>query len=92
MGGTYRGCMDSIALANAYEHVYLDINGSLYSQIWIEELIKLAPLKKFIFSTDQVFNDPRIIVGRVLLCDLEDEVKKAILCDNFEAAIGRTLL
>ena len=92
MGGTYRGCMDSIALANEYKNVYLDINGSLYSQIWIEELVKLAPLNKFIFSTDQVFNDPRIIVGRVLLSDLKDEEKKAILCDNFETVMGRQLV
>jgi len=75
-----------------YKNVYLDINGSLYSQIWIEELAKLAPQEKLVFSTDQVFNDPRIVVGRVLLSDLDDALKRRILCENFEAAIGRTLL
>lgn len=92
MGGTYRGCMDSIALAEQYENVYLDINGSIYSQIWIEELAKMAPAEKLIFSTDQMFNDPRIVVGRVLLSDLSDALKRKILCENFEAAIGRKLL
>lgn len=92
MGGTYRGCMDSIELANKYDNVYLDINGSLYSQIWLEELVKLAPLDRFIFSTDQTFNDPRILIGRVLLSDLTDEQKQMILCDNFEAVIGRKLI
>jgi predicted TIM-barrel fold metal-dependent hydrolase len=92
MGGTYRGCLDSIALAKQYENVYLDINGSLYSQIWIEELAKMAPVEKLIFSTDQAFNDPRIIVGRVLLSELDDNIKKKILCGNFEAAVGRTLI
>jgi len=92
MGGTYRGCMDSVALAKQYENVYLDINGSLYSQIWLEELAKIAPQDKLIFSTDQAFNDPRIIVGRVLLSDLDDALKRRILCENFEAALGRTLL
>ena len=64
----------------------------IYSQIWIEELAKFAPHEKLIFSTDQAFNDPRIIVGRVLLSDLDDALKRRILCENFEAALGRTLL
>jgi predicted TIM-barrel fold metal-dependent hydrolase len=92
MGGTIRGCMDSIALAKRYENVYLDINGSIYTQIWIEELAKFAPAEKLIFSTDQMFNDPRIVVGRVLLSDLDDALKRRILCENFETALGRTLL
>jgi len=92
MGGTYRGCMDSVELANRYDNVYLDLNGSLYSRIWLEELVKLAPLDRFIFSTDQTFNDPRILIGRVLLSDLSDEQKQMILCDNFEKAIGRKLV
>lgn len=92
MGGTYQGCMDSIRLANKYEHVYLDINGSLYSQIWLEELIKEAPMDRFVFGTDQTFNDPRIMIGRVLLSDLTDEQKQLLLCDNFEKAIGRKLV
>ena len=92
MGGTYRGCMDSIVLANQYQNVYLDINGSLYSQIWLEELVRLAPIEKYIFSTDQVFNDPRIILGRVLLSDISDNEKMAILCSNFEKIFGRTLI
>jgi predicted TIM-barrel fold metal-dependent hydrolase len=91
MGGTYAGCMSSIELAKRFENVYLDINGSIYSQIWIEELAKLAPQQKLIFSTDQVFNDPRIVVGRVLLSDLDDKLKRSILCDNFEAAVGKRL-
>ena len=92
MGGTYQGCMASIELAKRYKNVYLDINGSLYSQIWIEELAKFAPPEKLVFSTDQAFNDPRIIVGRVLLSNLDDALKRRILCDNFETALGRTLL
>ncbi len=92
MGGTYKGCLDCVALSKEYENVYLDINGSLYSQLWIEELAKIAPQEKLIFSTDQAFNDPRIIVGRVLLSDLPDALKRKILCENFEAALGRRLL
>ena len=92
MGGTYQGCMDSLELANRYKYVYLDINGSLYSRIWLEDLIKDAPFDHFVFGTDQTFNDPMIMMGRVLLSDLTDEQKQMIMCDNFEKAIGRKLV
>ena len=91
MGGTYKGCMDSLRLANRYPHVYLDINGSLYSQIWIEDLVREAPLERFVFGTDQTFNDPRIMVGRVLLSELDDAAKRKIVAENFEKIIGRKL-
>ena len=32
------------------------------------------------------------MVGRVLLSDLDDGRKRALLCDNFEAVLGRTLV
>ena len=70
----------------------MDLNGSLYSQIWLEELVKLAPMERFIFSTDQTFNDPRILLGRVLLSDLTDAQKQMLLCDNFERVIGRKIV
>ncbi len=92
MGGTYQGCLDAIRLAKKFPHVYLDINGSLGSRIWLEELVKECPFEKFVFGTDQTYNDPNIMLGRVLLSDLSDEEKQLLLCDNFEAAIGRRLV
>ena len=89
MGGTYKGCLSSLALAKKYPNVYLDINGSIYSEIWIENLIKCAPIDKFIFSTDQVFNDPRIVLGRVLLSDISEKDKQKILHSNFLHMTGR---
>ena len=92
MGGTYQGVQDSLRLANRFPKVYLDINGSLYTQIWLEELVKEAPIERFVFGTDQTFNDPRIMVGRVLCSDLDDGVKRLILSENYERAIGRRLI
>jgi len=92
MGGSFDGCMDSIRLAKKFPHVYLDINGSLYSRIWLEELVKECPFERFVFGTDQTYNDPNIMLGRVLLSDLSDEEKQQLLCDNFERAIGRRLV
>lgn len=92
MGGTYQGVQDSLRLANRFPKVYLDINGSLYTQIWLEDLVGQAPIERFVFGTDQTFNDPRIMVGRVLCSDLDDGVKRLILSENFERAIGRRLI
>lgn len=92
MGGTHAGCLDSLRLAREYENVYCDINGSLYSEFWLEELVKLAPEDKFIFSTDQTFNDPRTMLGRVLLSALPDALKRKILCENIEKATGKHLV
>ena len=84
--------MDTLRLAREYENVYCDINGSLYSELWIEELVKMAPEGKFVFSTDQTFNDPRALLGRVLLSGLPDALKRKILCENMENAVGRRLV
>ncbi len=92
MGGTYRGVMDSLALANRFPNVYLDFNGSLYSQIWMEDLVEQAPIERFVFGSDQTFNDPRIMLGRVLCSDLDDGVMRMLLCENFERIIGRQLV
>lgn len=92
MGGTRAGCLDSLRLAREYENVFCDINGSLYSELWIEELVKLAPEHKFIFSTDQTFNDPRPILGRVLFSNIPDSLKEKILCENMENIVNKKLV
>ena len=92
MGGTHNGCMDSLRMAREYKNVYCDINGSLYSDLWIEELVKMAPEHKFIFSTDQTFNDTRPILGRVLLSRIPDRLKEKILCENIENVVGKKLV
>ncbi len=92
MGGTRSGCLDSLRMAREYKNVFCDINGSLYSELWIEEILKMAPEHKFIFSTDQTFNDPRPVLGRVLLSRLPDRTKEKILCENMENAMGKKLI
>ena len=92
MGGVRSGCMDSLRMAREYENVYCDINGTLYSELWIDEMVKMAPEHKFIFSTDQTFNDPRPILGKVLLSSIPDRLKEKILCENIENALGKKLV
>ena len=82
-GGTYRGYQDSYRLAHQYPNIYLDINGWLYSATWIEDVIENAGEDRVLFGTDQMFNDPRISLGRIVLSDLTDEQKRKILAGNF---------
>lgn len=91
-GGTRRGVLTSCALAGRYENVCLDINGSLYSETWIEELALAAGTDKLVFGSDQTFNDPKIALGRVLLSNLSDPEKRDILYYNFERLTGRKFL
>lgn len=92
MGGTRAGCLDAMRMAREYKNVYCDINGSLYSELWLEELVKQAPEHKFIFSTDQTFNDPRPVLGRVLFSKIPDRLKEKILCENIEQLVGKKLV
>lgn len=84
MGGTRKGIIDSCELAARYPYVYLDINGSLYSETWLECLVEEAVFERLIFGTDQAFNDPRIVVGRVLLAKIPDRQKRDILHYNYQ--------
>ncbi len=92
MGGVRSGCMDALRLAREYKNAYCDLNGSLYSELWLEELVKMAPEHKFIFSTDQTFNDPRPVLGRVLFADIPDVLKEKLLCENMENVVGKRLV
>ena len=92
MGGVKRGCLDSLRMAREYKNVYCDINGSLYSELWMEEIVKMAPEHKFIFGTDQTFNDTRPVLGRVLLSSIPDRVKEMILCENIENVVNKKLV
>jgi len=92
MGGMKEAYLVALEVANRYPRILLDINGSAFSGTWLEEVVKMAPLEQFVFSTDVAFNEPAIQVGRVLLSSLSDEVKQKILCDNMEAYLGRRLV
>ncbi len=92
MGGVRSGCIDSLRMAREYKNVYCDVNGTLYSEMWMEEIVKMAPEHKFIFSTDQTFNDPRPILGKVLLSKIPDRLKEKILCENIENALNKKLV
>jgi len=68
----------------------MDLNGSLYSMKWIEQVIAETDVNRLIFSTDQAFNDPRVALGRIVLSGLPDEIKKKILAGNFKSLLAET--
>jgi predicted TIM-barrel fold metal-dependent hydrolase len=89
-GGTYNGYETCYRLVKEYPHVYIDLNGFLYSKKWIEQVVEETDINRLLFSTDQVFNDPRIALGRIVLSSLSDSQKIKILYDNFNTIMAST--
>lgn len=82
-GGTRDGYLSCYELVRSYPNVYMDINGFLYSDTWLERMAEEISTDRLVFGTDQMFNDPRVTLGRVALADLKDDIKKKILTQNF---------
>jgi hypothetical protein len=81
-GGRGPGRLDAIRLANQYPHVCLDFAGDIYDFRLLEKLIKSVPLEKILYGSDFPWMDPRSHITRVLLSEIEDSAKSAILRDN----------
>lgn len=87
------GLSDSVAKAvkvvNTYENAYLDTCGFEFSDTWIEEIAGKADNTKIIYGSDYPYHDLRGGISRILLADLEDDVKIRILSGNFSDLITR---
>lgn len=82
-GGVRKGVEKSIKLVNTYENAYMDTSGFEFSDTWIEEIVKKADASKILFGSDCPFHDIRGGVSRILLADIDDEVKRLILGANY---------
>ncbi len=87
-GGTYAGYETCYRLVREYPNVYMDLNGSLYSMKWIEQVAEETDVERLVFSTDQAFNDPRTALGRIVLSSLPDKAKIKILSENYKRMYG----
>ena len=86
-GGIRSGVEMSIRLVNTYPNAFLDSSGFEFSNIWIEELVARANPVKILYGSDMPFHDMRGSISRILMADLEDDAKTAILGRNFRAMI-----
>jgi len=88
-GGTFTGYEDGYSLVRKYPYVYMDVNGSIYSGKWIEDVVNEVRSDRILFSTDQVFNDPRVMLGRILLADISANIKELLLSKNMLEILKR---
>lgn len=82
-GGLGSGVEKAIRLANTYENAYLDTSGFEFSNIWIEEIVRLTDNTKILFGSDYPFHDLRGGISRILFADIDDYIKKRILSENY---------
>lgn len=90
-GGTKTGVEKTINLVNNYENAYMDTSGFEYSDTWIEEIMEKADVTKVLFGSDCPFHDIRGGVSRILLANLDDDMKKGILGNNFRGMVLKSI-
>ncbi len=70
-------------LVKDYENAYMELCGSLYNSLSVEEMADITGEDKFIYGSDMIDLDPRYDFGRVVLSVLSDDIKKKVLAGNF---------
>ena len=91
-GGRGSGRGEAVRMANAYANVFLDFAGDVYCHRLIETLAASVPPDKILYGSDFPWMDPGAQLTRVLLADVDDQVKRKILADNATKAFGSRLL
>jgi predicted TIM-barrel fold metal-dependent hydrolase len=81
-GGRGEGQRDAVRMAAQYPNVYLDFAGDIYCYRLLERLVAALPYGKILFGSDFPMFDQNANLTRVLLADIEDAAKAAILNDN----------
>lgn len=78
-GGRGPGRHEAVRMANEYPNVFLDFAGDIYCHRLIETLVESVSAEKILFGSDFPWMDPRANLSRVLLADVDEDVKRRIL-------------
>ena len=62
---------------------HLELCGSLYNELGIEDVVSLVGEDRVIFGTDAINLDPRFDFGRLAFAPLSDEIKEKIFSGNY---------
>ena len=81
-GGRGTGRYEAIRMANEHANVYMDFAGDIFCYNLIESLLENVPDEKILFGSDYPWIDPRAHLSRVLLADIDEQIKRKILSDN----------
>lgn len=86
-GGEVAGIRKSIAIAQQFPNVYLDLVGSAMYAGMVEEVVEGAGADRLLFGTDCTFFDARPQVGRIAFAAVTEDVKRQILGENMRRVL-----
>jgi uncharacterized protein len=81
-GGRGAGRREAVRMVNQYPNVFLDIAGDVFCNRLIETLVESVPPNRILFGSDFPWIDPRANLTRVLLAEVDDNLKSMILSEN----------
>jgi len=81
-GGTYRGHVQTIALAKQHPNFYLDLTNSLPYLQRIPRMVKAVGAERVVYGSDMPFLSLPSGIGSVLWADIEESEKRLIFGEN----------
>lgn len=88
-GGRGTGRAEAVRMARTHPGVFLDFAGDIYDEGTIPSLARSVPADRVLFASDYPWFDPRSHLSRVLLADIDDELKRKILVENARSVYRR---
>lgn len=82
-GGNKEFTLIAAKIAREVPNFHLEICGSLWTPLGIEDVVDMVGAERVIFGTDVVNLDARFDFGRVAFAPMQDEVKRKIFSENF---------
>lgn len=92
LGGLEPGISDSLALANRYDNVYMDLTGSFVNSArTLENFVRRTDTSKLLFSSDTVATNLCWDLGNLLFARIDDSLKEEILGLNAKKLLEQVL-
>ncbi len=91
-GGSAADTLSCASIISDHENAYLELCGSLYNQLSIDEIASLLGEDKIIFGTDAIDLDPKYELGKVAFSRLSDSIKQKIFAGNFLRLLNDSLM
>lgn len=91
-GGSAELTRKAAPLMKDVPNFYMELCGSLYSTLSLEDIVDLVGEDRVIFGTDAINLDARFDFGRVAFSPLKDGIKEKIFSGNFMKLIEKSHL
>ena len=82
-GGSAEDTRACAPIIREHENAYMELCGSLYNQMPVEQIAELVGADRVIFGTDGINLDAKYELGRVAFSPMDDTMKRNIFAGNF---------